>query len=165
MIHDPFAAIAPAQPDAAPSPPPPPPAAPWRQFLRALADEIDGQRGESARDELLRATGRRMARLLPLPQVASVEALELEINDALGALGWGAATLALEEDERQLTIRHTGLPRLGGAGEPPGLWLSAVLEGLYETWITQQPGSDPRLVARRVAVPAPGTITLRYGRT
>jgi hypothetical protein len=156
-----FASMASAGPDAA-SPAAP---LPWRRFLRALADEIDAQRGESARDELLRATGRRMARLLPLPEVASVEALEIEINEALGSLGWGSATVMLEETERRLAILHTQLPRLGGAGEPPGLWLSAVLEGLYETWIAQQPGSDPHLIARRVASPAPGAVALHYGKT
>jgi hypothetical protein len=160
MMHDPFAAMSSARPDATPA------AAPlaWRGFLRALAEEIDAQRGEAARDELLRATGRRMALLLPLPDVASVEALALEMNEALGALGWGTVTLTLEESEKRLTILHTGLPRLGGAGEPPGMWLSAVLEGLYETWIAQQAGSDPHLVARRFASPAPGAVALRYGR-
>jgi hypothetical protein len=161
MMHDPFAAMSSAPSNEAPAGVP----LPWRGFLRALADEIDAQRGEAARDELLRATGRRMARLLPLPEVASVEALVMEMNDALGFLGWGAVTLTLEESEKRLTILHTGLPRLGGAGEPPGLWLSAVLEGLYETWIAQQPGSDPHLVARRFASPAPGTVAFYYGKT
>ncbi len=160
MMHDPFAAMASARSEE------PPPAAPlpWRGFLRALADEIDAQRGEAARDEMLRATGRRMARLLPLPDVASVEALALEMNDALASLGWGTVVLTLEEGERRLIILHTGLPRLGGAGEPPGLWLSPVLEGLYETWIAQQPGSDSRLIARRHAAPAPGVVALHYGK-
>jgi len=160
MMHDPFAKMSAERPDEAPPAVP----LPWRTFLRALADEIDTQRGEGARDEMLRATGRRMARLMPLPEIASVEALAMEMNEALAVLGWGAARLTLEEDERRLTILHTGLPRLGGAGDPPGLWLSAVLGGLYETWIAQQPGSDPRLVARRYASPAPGAVALRYGK-
>lgn len=125
MMPDPFAAMAPTRQDEAQ----PSSSLPWRPFLRALADEIDAQRGDGVRDEMLRATGRRMARLLPLPEVASVEALAMEMNDALAGLGWGAVTLRLDEEERRLTILHSGLPRLGGAGEPPGLWLSAVLEG------------------------------------
>jgi hypothetical protein len=160
MMHDPFSPAGSARSEEAPSPTP----LPWRTFMRALADEFDAQRGDGARDEMLRATGRRMARLQPLPEVASVEALELEMNEALATLGWGKTTLTLEQGERQLTILHTGLPRLGGAGQPPGLWLSATLEGLYEAWIAQQPGSDPRLVARRYATPSPGTIALHYGK-
>ena len=86
------------------------------------------------------------------------------MNDALASMGWGSVTLALDEDERRLTILHSGLPRLGGAGDPPGLWLSAVLEGLYETWIGQQPGSDRRLVARRCTSEAAGIVALHYGK-
>jgi len=159
-MQESFAVMTPVQQDE-----PMPRAAPdWRKFLRALADEIDAQHGgDAARDELLRAIGRRMAQLLPLPEVASMEALSMEMNDALAAIGWGSVTLTLEEGEQRLTIVHVGLPRLGGAGEPPGLWLSALLEGLYESWIGQQPGSDSRLVARRVRT-LPGTIALRYGR-
>jgi hypothetical protein len=159
MMQDAFAAMSPVRSDTVPARPP------WRGFLRALADEIDAQRGEAAREELLRATGRRMAMLLPLPEVRSVEALAMEMNDALEALGWGSATLTLEESENRLTILHSGLPLVGGAGEPPGMWLSAVLEGLYETWIAQQPGSDPHLVARRFASPGPGVVAIYYGKT
>ena len=141
------------------------PPAEWRVFLRALADEIDAQGGEEARDELLRAVGRRMAALVPLPPVATLEALEIEMNEALYCLGWGSTMLTLEPTEQSLTIVHTGLPRVGGAGNPPGQWLSAVLEGLYESWIAQEPNSDPGLFARRIALPNPSMITLRYGKT
>jgi hypothetical protein len=129
-----------------------------------LADEVDSQGGEHARDELLRSIGRRMARLMPLPEVVSLEALEIEMNDTLDMLGWGAVRLTLETAEQTLTILHMGLPRIGGAGNPPGTWLSAALEGLYETWIAQEPGSDPDLVARRVALPGPFTIALHYSK-
>jgi hypothetical protein len=138
-------------------------AGPWRIFLRGLAEEMDTQGGAAARDELLRGVGQRMARLMPLPEVTSVEALEIEMNDALGAIGWGTVRLSLRESERSLIITHTGLPRVGAAGDPPGLWLSAALEGLYDTWMAQQPSSDPALIAQRLAVLAADTLTLRYG--
>jgi len=137
----------------------------WRVFLRALADEIDAQGGEQARDDLLRAIGKRMATLRPLPPVATLEALEMEMNEALDSLGWGSTSLNLETNEQSLTIGHSGLPRIGGAGNPPGQWLSAALEGLYETWIAQAPGSDPALLARRTGLPSPSTISLHYGKT
>ncbi len=136
----------------------------WRGFLRALAGEIDAQGGAAARDELLRGIGRRMAGLAPLPQVGSMAALEMEMNEALQEMGWGSVRLALHEEERSLVITHVGLPRIGGAGDPPGLWLSAVLEGLYESWMAQQPDSDATLIAQRIAAPAPDTIALRYGK-
>jgi hypothetical protein len=136
----------------------------WRLFLRALAEEIDVLAGETERDALLRGTGSRMARLLPLPTVRSLESLEIEMNDALAELGWGRTRLALNESERALTITHSGLPRIGSAGTPPGTWLAALLEGLYETWMAQQPGSDPNLKARLAGPVGPDAITLRFGR-
>ena len=136
----------------------------WRLFLRALADQVDHLAGAGVRDELLRAVGRRMARMLPLPAVVSLEALELEMNDALEALGWGAMSMRLDEAGPALMISHAGLPRIGSLGTPPGQWLSALLEGLYETWLAQQPGSQPSLSAVRVATGDPVAVTLRFGK-
>lgn len=136
----------------------------WRLFLRALADQVDHLAGAGERDELLRSIGRRMARMLPLPAVASLEALELEMNDALEALGWGAVSMRLDEAEPALMISHAGLPRIGSLGTPPGQWLSALLEGLYETWLAQQPGSQPSLSAVRVATADPAAVMLRFAK-
>ena len=136
----------------------------FRIFLRALAEEIDAVAGANGRDSLLRNAGHRMARLLPLPAVGSMEALELEMNERLGEIGWGSARLALNEEERCLLIAHAGLPRLGAAGDPPGTWFGAVLEGLYEAWMADQPGGDPALVARRHGAEGPDVLTLRLSR-
>lgn len=136
----------------------------WRPFLRALADEVDDAGGAEGRDALLREVGRRLARSHPLPAASRVDVLELEINDALAALGWGRASLAVSEADRALMIDHVGLPGVGGAGDPPGTWLSAVLEGVYEVWMAALPGADPSLGVRRVRATAGGSVLLRYGR-
>lgn len=108
-------------------------------FLHALASEFDEQAGPAARDVLLRSVGRRMAsRMLP-PSCRTMEALEIEINDLLGQLGWGRMQLDLLSEERALRITHEALPRLGSLGEPTGEWLSATLEGMYEGWLSNQP--------------------------
>ena len=139
----------------------------WRQFVRALAEEIDSLAGSSDRDDVLRGVGSRMARLVPLPAVATLEALEVEVNDALVELGWGHARLELDEPARMLRVIHTRLPRVGSLAGPQGPWLSAVLEGLYETWFAQQPGADTTLTARRRPLGSMGassTVALSYGR-
>ncbi len=120
----------------------------WRVFLRGLALEMEAQAGPEASGAVLRGTGQRMAQLLSLPPVGSMEALELEMNAVLSELGWGNVRLALHETERLVVLTHRGLPRIGSAGDPVGSWLAPVLEGLYETWMGQQPGADSALRAR-----------------
>jgi len=134
----------------------------FRWFLRAFAEEIDSTAKPGKRDDMLRGVGARLAKLMPVPPVESLAALEMEMNDVLASVGWGQARLEMDESERTVLITHTGLPRLGSLGSPPGTWLSAVLEGLYGAWMAQQPGSVPDLAARRVTVG--DTITLRFGR-
>jgi hypothetical protein len=135
----------------------------WRAFLRGLAQALDAQAGSDARTAILRATGQQMAEMLTLPAVDSLEALELEMNDVLAEIGWGRVELTLVEAERCVTIGHTGLPRIGSAGEPPGTWLAPVLEGLYQGWMGQQPGADPSFRAG-IRSYEQGGILLRYGR-
>ncbi len=134
----------------------------FRLFLRALAEEIDSLAAPGERDDLLRGVGARMAKLMPVPPVESLAALELEMNDVLAGVGWGQTRLDLDEAERLVTITHTGLPRTGSLGDPPGTWLSAVLEGLYSAWMAQQPGSTATLAARRTSLG--DVITLQFGR-
>lgn len=134
----------------------------WRAFLRGLALELEGQAGSEACTAVLRGTGERMARMLALPAVGSMEALELEMNAVLAEIGWGRVRIVLNEAERCVVLTHSGLPAIGSAGEPPGTWLSPVVEGLYETWLGQQPGADDSLRAQSHA--DGDAIVIRYGR-
>ncbi len=135
----------------------------WRGFLRALAEEIDSLGGLAARDALLRGIGHRMALQHPLPSVVDIVGIELEINGMLEEWSWGSARMALDDTDRSLMIAHVGLPSIGAVGDPPGTWLSAVLEGLYEGWFEELPGADPSLTVRRQKVTPDGAV-LRYGR-
>ena len=136
----------------------------WRMFLRALAEEVDSLAGTGERDDMLRGVGRRMARLTPLPPVQTLEALEMEINDALEGLGWGEVHLSLNEAARVLEVGHSGLPRIGSLGTPPGQWLSALLEGLYDGWFAQQPGSKAALSSKRLSQGSGDTVVISYAR-
>ena len=135
----------------------------WRAFLRGLALELDAQAGPDASSAILRATGQQMAAMLALPAVASLEALELEMNTVLAEIGWGSVRLTLQEAERCVALYHSDLPRIGSAGEPPGTWLAPALEGLYRGWMGQQPGADPSFNAH-VHGYRGNTIVIRYGR-
>lgn len=136
----------------------------FRLFLRAFAEEVDSQAAPGECDGILRGAGARMAKLMPVPPVESLAALEIEMNDVLAGVGWGRTRLDLNEAERTVLITHTGLPRIGSLGSPSGTWLSALLEGLYTAWMAQQPGSTPALAARRVMPGDTDAITLQFGR-
>lgn len=134
----------------------------WRAFLRAMVDQIDGDSGVPARDALLRGIGRRMAATNPLPLATDTQALTMEMNDRLAGWHWGGVKLHLSDTERVLVITHTGLPWIGGTGEPPGTWLAAVLEGLYETWLNALPNADQSLTTRRFRTTSE-YVVLKYG--
>ncbi len=133
-------------------------------FLRALAEEVDSLAGSGERDDMLRGVGRRMARMMPIPAVTTLDALEIEINDTLDGLGWGEVHFQMNEQERTLEMIHTGLPRIGSLGTPSGQWLSALLEGLYDSWLASQPGSKTVLSTRRLGRSAGDAVVMGYAK-
>lgn len=135
----------------------------WRCFLRSLALSVDLRVDAAGRDALLRATGETMSRLMPLPSSGSLSTLALEMNAILEEIGWGRVKLVFDEAERCVLLSHAGLPQVGSAGEPAGFWLVPVLEGLYQGWMSQQPGCDPGLTAKFMGVDA-GAVLIRFGR-
>ena len=140
------------------------PAVQWRLFLRALAEEVDNLAGVGDRDDMLRGVGRRMSRLMSLPPVQSLDALVMEINDVLQGMGWGDVEMRLHDTDRVLHIVHNGFPRVGSLGTPPGQWLSALLEGLYDGWFAQQPGHQSSLSTRRIDGGSGATVRMSYAR-
>jgi hypothetical protein len=135
----------------------------WRTFLRGLALELDAQAGPDASSAIRRAAGQQMAAMLALLGVHSLEALELEMNMVMAEIGWGSVELTLNEAERCVMLRHSDLPCIGSAGEPPGTWLAPVLEGLYQGWMGQQAGADPSFNARVITY-EDNAVIIRYGR-
>ena len=136
----------------------------WRPFLRALAAEVDAVAGTAGRDALLRGVGLQLARMYPMPARDSLDGLAMEMTETLDGFGWGAVRIAFSPRENCLVLKHEGLPRVGGAGDPPGMWLAGALVGLYEGWMAQQAGADASLVTRRIASAQPEEIVIRYGR-
>jgi len=133
----------------------------WSLFLRAMADAMDTALGAQGRDAWLRDAGSRIAQMRPLRHVTNMESLVLEVNDFLDEQGWGEMRVDLQPADHALLITHTNLPRLGAAGDPPGTWLTALLEGLYTTWFAQLPDAEASLSARRMRV-SPDVTMLRY---
>lgn len=137
----------------------------WRPLLRALAEELDAIAGAQGRDALLHGVGRQLAVQHPLTTQNSTAGLTLEMNEVLGNFGWGRVRIAFSAADACLYLTHEDLPRIGGRGDPPGTWLAAVVEGLYEGWLAQQPGADATFTARRVPAVEDGTVLIRYGKS
>ncbi len=139
------------------------PAVQWRGFVLALAHEVEAIMPPRSRDRLLRAVGQRMAQMRPIPATASMDALQIEMNEILAELGWGSVRLAAPDTERGMLLTHFGLPRIGAVGNPPGTWLAAVLEGLYSGWMAAQPGSEPSLAVELQGPANADALVMRYG--
>lgn len=135
----------------------------WRGFLRALIETLDANLDVASRDALLRAVGARLAGLMPLAAGASLTDLEARMNEALAACDWGWVEIGLDQQDRSLLLTHSAAPSIAAGAEGHGGWIAAVLEGLYGTWLSAQPGADQAMAPRRMGV-AGATITLRYGR-
>lgn len=135
----------------------------WRVFLRAMMETLESQLEHSAREGLLRLVGARMAALMPLPPCATLGELEARMNDTLATAEWGYVQLSLDVDNRTVLLRHLAAPLVATHADLSGSWLGAVLEGLYGTWLGNQPGAEPGIHVRRFG-PDGGVMMLRYAR-
>ncbi|MBO1075618.1 cellulose biosynthesis protein BcsD [Roseomonas marmotae] len=136
----------------------------WRGFLRALLETLEGQLDQPARDALLREVGRRFAAAMPLPPAETLAGLEARMNEALAAAAWGYVTLALDPQDRRLHFTHHAAPCIATAGDGAGAWLGPVLEGLFGTWLSAQPGGEEAGAATvRLTSLEPGLARLQFG--
>ena len=136
-------------------------------FIQEFARSFDAQVGQGGRDRFLRDVGRQMGGRLTLPPCESLEMLELEMNALFDLIGWGCASLDVNNTDRKLVIKHTCLPVIASMGEPSGCWLAAALAGIYSIWMEQQPDSlsDARISWEvEKGVGNAHVITLTYGR-
>ncbi len=115
----------------------------WASFLTAMAQELQSVADPSGSAAFMRATGARVARLHPLAPVATLEALQGELNATLAAMDWGWSQLAAVGDH--IVITHGACPSLlehdADRAWPP--LMAEVLAGAYGTWLHEQgsPGS------------------------
>lgn len=134
----------------------------WRVFLKALAMTFDETVETADAHAFLREVGAAMARSLPLPRVATLEALEDAMNARWDALDWG--WVRLREADGAVAIVHGASPTRF-AEDAEGHWTRAavpVLEGVYGYWFQAQQGPS-HLQVKLVAEPTE-PLVLRYGR-
>lgn len=135
----------------------------WRVFLRAMMETLESHLDHGAREGLLRMVGARMASLMPLPACGTLDELESRMNDTLAIADWGYVQISLDVNNRTVMLRHVAAPMVGTHADLTGSWVGSVLEGLYGSWLGNQPGAEPGIHVRRVG-PDGGAMLLRYAR-
>lgn len=113
----------------------------WRLFLELVFDELSSSAGKEESSGFWRHIGGRIASEMPIGECATLELLEAVINDILGQLDWGWASITA--DNQKMHICHTASPAPGSSREriETSLFaMSALLEGLYQGWLQQQGG-------------------------
>lgn len=103
----------------------------WQGFVRALCEELEQGLDESDRARLMARLGGRFAAAHPLPEAATLQALQDAANAVWAELDWGR--VEFEEQPDCVLVRHGASPlaAAGGTGRP---WLAAYLEGVYRAW-------------------------------
>lgn len=113
----------------------------WRLFLELVFDELFNSAGKEESSGFWRHIGSRMAIEMPMGECATLESLEKAINEALNLLDWGYVSIIAEH--QKMRICHSACPIPGDSQEGIDIGLlamSALLEGLYKGWLSQQGG-------------------------
>ena len=103
----------------------------WSGFLVAMAQEFENALPEGELMKLMARIGVRFARANPLPQVETLEQLQLAANEVWQQSRWGA--VSFHEDADQVLIYHLVSPLRVVLGTGAH-WGAGFLEGVYRQW-------------------------------
>lgn len=107
----------------------------WRAFLTALADELADQMPLEEMRGFFFAIGTRMAAGQALASIESIQILEDKMNAWFVAHGWGWTRV--RDLQNSLEFQHACAPLRAAFGEKALPAASALLEGMYTTWLSQ----------------------------
>ncbi|MDQ7728409.1 cellulose biosynthesis protein BcsD [Halomonas sp. SpR8] len=137
----------------------------WRLFLELVFDELSNSAGKEESSGFWRHIGSRIASERPIGECATLERLELAVNEQLDLMDWGWASIMAEN--QTMRICHAACPVPGSSQERLDaslLAMSALLEGVYKGWLQQQGGDSDvpiRCVSRNLEQ---RECTFLYGR-
>jgi len=126
----------------------------WRSFIQVFIEEISKTAGEQDACSFLRHMGVRLAQMHPVALYDSIEELEKSMNKIFATLDWG--WVKIQPQDFSLVFYHGAfpLPSFGKAeAEREAKVFSALLEGLYHTWMIALGGNPEVVVLTRKAVP------------
>ncbi len=126
----------------------------WRSFIQVFIEEIFKTAGEQDACAFLRHMGARIAHLHPIAVYDSIEELERSMNQILSRLDWG--WVKVQPQDYSLEFYHGAfpLPSFGKAeAEREAKIFSAMLEGLYHSWMVALGGNPEVVMKTRKALP------------
>lgn len=132
----------------------------WPVLAAMMMVEVqDGATPEQAHG-LFHSLGGRIAALISVDDVHSLDDLCDQINQLWTDLGFGHVAMAL--DDEGINLKHSGVPHMPSPGDD-GLWstmIGPLLEGAYDSWFRVM-GSSTKLRTRLVNQ-SEGCIELRH---
>ncbi|MFC4654485.1 MULTISPECIES: cellulose biosynthesis protein BcsD [Rheinheimera] len=138
----------------------------WVPFIRAFVAEIAQTAGEAGADSFLRQIGKRLAADYPLAQYNSIDELERSMNVVLQELQWG--WLRIQVLDSSLMLKHGAFPLPSYGNEQQQRFearlFSALLEGLYQSWLLAL-GGKPDVQVRVKTAEAGGVFEFVYGKS
>jgi hypothetical protein len=120
----------------------------WAPFLASMAAELAAHADPHSSASFMRAIGVRVARLLPLGHLNTLEDLEERINVNLSHMAWGWTHLTVAEDH--IVIVHGACPNVlehdTDQSWPP--LMAEVLGGAYTAWLAGQGSPGATTICR-----------------
>jgi len=126
----------------------------WRSFIQVFIEEIYKTAGEQDACAFLRHMGSRIAQLHPIAVYDSIEELERSMNLILTKLDWGWVKVQPQDFSLEFYHGAFPLPSFGKAeAEREAKIFSAMLEGLYHSWMVALGGNPDVMMKTRRAFP------------
>jgi hypothetical protein len=136
----------------------------WRPFISSLVTELFSNFEVEEACGFLRQIGGRVAVETPLPKLGTLEELEAGANAVLAEMSWGYIHLSLVGAE--IEIVHRAFPEFAPTHPARQAWrsgFSAILEGLYTTWLQMQGGRHDMRARALVEAADSSAVVLRFG--
>lgn len=136
----------------------------WRPFVSSLMTELFSNFEVEEACGFLRQIGGRVAAEAPLLKSGTLEELEAAANVVLADMSWGYIRVELVGAE--IEIVHRGYPDFSPTHPSSQAWrtgFSAILEGLYTTWLQMQGGRHDMRARAQADAADSSAVVLRFG--
>lgn len=130
----------------------------WRDFLSALASELNSQMPADELRAFFFVVGKRIAEANPVQVGESLEQLETNLNQYFSSTQWG--WVKIQDLHSSLEFLHSCSPLRAAFGDAAMEWCPALIEGIYSVWMKQL-GAGDDLQLRQVGHVDGASDTLR----